>query len=66
MLDSNKDLLRELYNIASELDVYEYKRNKILTFMRDIPCICFVKNGESGKYEFVNNAFCNLIEKKDI
>ena len=28
--------------------------------MRAIPCICFVKNGDSGKYEFVNDAFCKL------
>lgn len=58
--------LEQLYTMATELDVYEYKRHKIVSFMGNMPCICFIKSGDTGKYEYVNSEFCAIVNKSEV
>lgn len=54
-LDELTDLLEETEN----------KRQKVLEFMHNAPFLCFIKNGATGNYEYVNTAYTQLVGKKE-
>lgn len=56
-----KPYLERLTSLTNVLEESENKRQKIIDFMRQAPCICFIKEGATGKYEYVNNALCEAM-----
>jgi PAS domain-containing protein len=57
--------IAELYDLTDILEAHENKRHKILEFMSKAPCLCFMKSGDTGKFEYVNKAFCQLVQKME-
>lgn len=52
--------MQRLSTLTNILEEKENNRQKILDFMQNAPCICFMKDSTTGKYEFVNKAFCDV------
>lgn len=62
MDQSNIDRLKAL---TIELENSAYKRKKIIEFMHMSPSACFVKNAETGRYEYVNPAFLLMMQLRE-
>jgi PAS domain-containing protein len=60
-----RPFLNRLDALTSVLEKNEIKRQKILDFMRQVPCICFMKNAETGKYEYVNREMCEITHRSE-
>lgn len=54
--------LQKLQNLTEVLEESENQRQKIIEFMKHAPCLCFMKSAETGKYEYVNNAMCEVMK----
>ena len=57
--------LNRLESLTEILEHSENKRQKILDFMKFAPCISSIKNIKTGRYEYVNRAFCVLVGKDE-
>ena len=61
-----KPFINDLYGLTQVLETHENKRHRIVDFMSSAPCLCYIKNGETGKFEYVNKTFCEVVAKKEI
>lgn len=57
--------LQQLADLGKTLEHTENKRQKVLTFMQEAPCICFMKDAKTGQYQFMNRAGCEAIGKPE-
>lgn len=57
--------LDRLDSLTEILEKSENKRQKILDFMKFSPCIATLKSIDTGKYEYINKAFCDLVNKTE-
>jgi PAS domain-containing protein len=60
-----RSYIDKLETLTPILEDTENKRQKVLDFMRHAPCICFLKNADTGKYEFANAAMCEALNKTE-
>lgn len=61
MAEEARPYLVELRQTTMQLEEKENRREKVLAFMNDAPFICFMKNVETGKYEFMNPAGLKIL-----
>ena len=57
--------LVKLEQLGAQLEKSEAKRQHILEFMKKAPCICFMKDAETGKYQFMNAAGLTALGKTE-
>lgn len=57
----NKPFLVKLSGLTEALNHHENKRQKIMEYMQMAPCICYIKDSETGKYQYINKSFCDII-----
>src|SRR6185437_9858014 len=43
----------------------EHRRQHVLEFMKKAPCICFMKDAENGRYQFINDAGCRAMSRTE-
>lgn len=43
-----------LKELSDTLEYYEHKRQKVLDFMRKAPVVCYMKDAETGRYQFIS------------
>lgn len=55
----------KLEALGRELEAAENKRQSVLTFMELAPCICFMKNADTGRYEFISQTGCEAMGKTE-
>lgn len=49
-----QEQITRLKELSGTLDYYEHKRQKVLDFMKKAPVICYMKDAETGKYQFIS------------
>jgi hypothetical protein len=49
-----REHMEKLRALSATLDASEHKRQKVLDFMQKAPMICFVKDAETGRYQFIS------------
>lgn len=52
--------MARLKELSSELEYYEHKRQKVLDFMKKAPVICYMKDSQTGKYQFISQKGAEL------
>ena len=57
--------LLKLKELGESLEQTENKRQKVLTFMRESPFICFMKDAETGRYQFMSRKGCEALQKTE-
>lgn len=57
--------LVRLEQLGAQLEKSESKRQHVLEFMKKAPCICFMKDAETGKYQFMNAAGLTALERAE-
>lgn len=48
------EFMHKLEELSDELNLLELKRKKVLDFMTKAPVICFMKDAQTGKYQFMS------------
>lgn len=61
-----RSIFEKLEEVSEEINHLEEGRERMIIFMDSCPAVCFIKDGESGKYIYVNEAFKKLINGKDV
>lgn len=57
--------IKQLNTLTDVLEKSENKRKKILDYMQHAPCVCFMKSAETGRYEYVNQAMLDTLQRKE-
>lgn len=57
--------LMKLKELGDALEHAEHQRQKVLTFMRESPLICFMKDAETGRYQFMSRNGCEVMGRKE-
>ena len=57
--------LQKLEELGKQLEQNENKRQKVLTFMQEAPCICFMKDAETGRYQFMSKIGCEAMGRTE-
>ena len=65
MVSPIKPYIDRLESLTNVLEDHENKRQKVLDFMRSAPCLCFMKEGTTGKYQFANAALCSVMDLEE-
>ena len=56
-----RQLFDKMEGMLDKIDISEAHRTRIVEFMDLCPAVCFIKEGETGKYLYVNEEFRKLI-----
>ena len=51
----------KLEELATKMDKFDYKRQHVISFMDQFPNICYIKNAETFRYEFINEAGARIV-----
>lgn len=58
-----KPYIEKIHELSSQLAVTEHKRQKIVEFMDQAPCVCYAKEADTGMYEYANSYFLTILGK---